>query len=104
MWPFRKQRRESAPVLEHSPGPSPWYLRRPGTEIRRGSVTLGWRDAGEKAPFTGKMCLVDPDGAGIAVLDFGCYVQQLPSGVVLLWYHAWDEGVDNGLTNPRIHL
>ena len=50
------------------------------------------------------MCLVGPDDASLAVLDFQCYVQQLPSGVVILWHHAWDEGADDKLTNPRIRF
>ena len=104
MWPFRRRQPESAPVLEHSPGPSPWYLRRPGTELRRGSSTLHWRPAGDTAPFNGKTCLVDSSGATLAVLDFQCYVQQLPSGVVLLWHHEWDYKLDGRLENPRIHL
>ena len=104
MWPFRRQHHDTASALDHSPGPSPWYLRRPGTGIRSGSATLGWRDAGEKAPFVGKMCLVGPDDASLAVVDFQCYVRQLPSGVVILWHHAWDEGADDKLTNSRIRF
>jgi hypothetical protein len=104
MWPFGKQRPKDDSALEHAPGPSPWYLRRPGTEIRSGSVTLHWRDADEKAPFTGKMCLVGPDGGNLAVLDFGCYVQQLPSGTVILWHHERADAVNDKLRNPRIHF
>jgi hypothetical protein len=101
---IRKTARKDAFVLEHSPGPSPWYLRRPGTELRSGSATLRWRDAGEKVPFVGKMCLVDADGGNLAVLDFGCYVRQVPSGTVILWHHEWDNALNGKLTNPRIQF
>lgn len=104
MWPFGRRRPKGGSALEHAPGPSPWFLRRPGLEIRSGSATLRWREAGEKAPFTGKMCLVGPDGGNLAVLDFGCYVQQLPSGTLLLWHGERDSASDNRLTNPRLHF
>ena len=85
-------------------GSEPLVSPAPGTELRRGSSALHWRPAGDTAPFTGKTCLVDSTGATLAVLDFGCYVQQLPSGVVLLWHHEWERTLEGKLEHPRIRL
>jgi hypothetical protein len=104
MWQFGKRRNKNIPIPERTPGPSPWYLRRPGTEIRRGSATLHWRDAGEQAPFVGKMCLVGAGSENLAVLGFGCYVHQLPSGKVILWHHERSDALDAKVTTSRIRF
>jgi hypothetical protein len=65
---------------------------------------LSWHDAGQQVPFVGKMCLVSPEGENLAVVDFQCYVQQLPSGTVILWHHERDDAVDAKLMNPRIRF
>jgi hypothetical protein len=50
------------------------------------------------------MCLVSPEGESLAVLGFGCYVQQLTSGTVILWHHERGEPVAAKLMNPRIRF
>jgi hypothetical protein len=50
------------------------------------------------------MCLVSPAGESLAILGFGCYVQQLPSGKVILWHHERGKAVEAKLVNPRIRF
>jgi hypothetical protein len=50
------------------------------------------------------MCLVSPEGENLVVLGFGCYVQQLPSGKVILWHHERGDAVDAKLMNPCIRF
>ena len=50
------------------------------------------------------MCLVSAESDSLAVLGFGCYVQQLPSGKVILWHHERSDAVDAKLTNPQIRF
>jgi hypothetical protein len=101
MWPFKRRRaqvyvppRQSprAPsaraTLQRVPGPSPWYLERPGTEIERASGQLRWRSAGNAPLAAGKSLLQTNAGETVAVTDFQCYVQPLSRHRVLVWYAA----------------
>jgi hypothetical protein len=104
MWPFKRRRAQvyvppprspAAPAalaaLGAVPGPSPWYLERPDTEVQRGGEALRWRSAGEAAPAAGKSLLMAPGGDVLAVADFQCYVRQLDGERLLVWY-AEEEG------------
>jgi hypothetical protein len=50
------------------------------------------------------MRLVSPEGDNLAVVNFGCYLQQLPSGTVILWHHERGDAVDARLRNPSIRF
>ena len=104
MWPFKRRdahiyvpppRAPEAPAalaaLATVPGPSPWYLDRPGTEIQRVDGALHWRSAGDKFPTAGKSLLLTAGGDVVAVTDFQCYVRPLNTGRLLVWY-AEEEG------------
>lgn len=103
MWPFKRRhaqvyvpspRSPKAPAalaaLNAVPGPSPWYLERPGSEIRRADGELRWRSAGDEASRAGKTLLVTEGGDVLAVTDFHCYVRPLDGGRLLIW-HAEEE-------------
>jgi hypothetical protein len=78
-------------VLATVPGPSPWYLQRPGTGVRSTRGALRWHSAGDDAPSAGKSLLIAPGGEVLAVADFQCYVRQLSERRLLVW-HAEEEG------------
>jgi hypothetical protein len=78
-------------TLQRVPGPSPWYLLRPGTEIMAAAGVLRWQSAGEGSLHAGKTLLTTPAGGVVAITDFQCYVKPLAEGRFLVWYSA---GVD----------
>lgn len=96
MWPFA--RLAIGKALRSAPGPSPWYLERPGTEIRRGEKLLRWVSAGSSSGSAGKSLLVTADGRALAVTDFCCYVRGLPGERILAWY---SEGEATGRIPPH---
>lgn len=102
MWPFKRRRAQVPPppspaaptaitALRTVAGPSPWYLERPGTEVRSAAGVLRWRSAGDAAPAAGKSLLTTLGGDVLAVADYYCYVHRLSEGRLLVWY-AEEEG------------
>ena len=101
MWPFRRRPRPSPSPsdgtppgpLADTPGPSPWYLRRPGLALPSARGPLTWRSAGDHGERSGKTLLVAPSGDALLILDFHCYVQPLGPPRFLVW-HSEGEGAD----------
>jgi len=88
---FRKKLRLPPGLLADTPGPSPWYLRRPDLSLQSAHGPLVWRPAGDEGQRAGKTLLVAPSGEPLLVLDFHCYVQPLAPPRFLVW-HPEGEG------------
>jgi hypothetical protein len=89
MWPFKLKRRRTAGALALTPGPSPWYLCRPGTELDSLRGRLSWKEAGNDSPRAGKSVLTAIDGTALAVLDFYCYVRPMSGHRFVLWHPSF---------------
>lgn len=88
---FRRKLQLPPGSLADTPGPSPWYLRRPDRTLPSASGPLAWRPAGDEDQRAGKTLLVAPSGEPLLVLDFHCYVRQLQPPRFLVW-HPEGEG------------
>ena len=82
-------------VLEHAPGPSPWYLRS-GKPAVPGFVC--W-EISESRPAAGAIVLAGRDGP-VLILDFHNYVLLLDPDRLLIWHQRG--GVDTGPTPPVV--
>lgn len=115
MWPFKRRtaqvyvpppRSPGAPealeALSHVPGPSPWYLQRPGTAVPFTGGELRWHSAGDTPTTAGKSLLRTRNGKTVAVADFHCYVQPLPSNRLLVWYGS--ETSEGATESAAIHF
>lgn len=84
--PFSNEARRVLDVIGTVPGPSPWYLDHPASQLRDSGGPLHWRRAGEHAPRAGKTLLVaSRSDAVLAVADFYCYVRPLGDHRFLVW-------------------
>ena len=99
MRPFRRKLRLPAGLLADTPGPSPWYLRRPDLSLPSARGALVWRPAGDAGDRAGKTLLVAPSGEPLLVLDFHCYVQPLGPPRFLVW-HPEGEGPAEQRSTP----
>ena len=77
-------------VLAAAPGPSPWYLRTGGPQLRVGLGALAWTSAGDREPFAGKTLLRAPSGAVLAIVDLYCYVRAFGERRFLVWFLGED--------------
>ena len=90
---FRRHRsRKTIDALENAPGPSPWYLRRPGARI----PGFEWIDAGQSSHTAGLMVLSGARG-NLLILDFHNYVVLLDPDTLLVWHQR---SVPTGPTAP----
>ena len=96
MWPFAKAPEIAGGTLADAPGPSPWYLRRPGLTLPSARGPLRWRDLGAGGAGAGKSVLTDAGGAALLVVDFHCYVRPLTAPRFLIWH---PEGGGGGAEN-----
>ena len=99
MPPVRRKLRVPAGLLAGTPGPSPWYLRRPDRSLPSARGALVWRPAGEAGDRAGQTLLVTPSGEPLLVLDFHCYVQPLGAPRFLVW-HPEGEGPAERRSTP----
>ena len=79
-------------ALENAPGPSPWYLRRPGARI----PGFEWIDAGQSSHTAGLIVLSSAHG-NLLILDFQNYVVPLDPDTLLVWHQR---PVPTGPTAP----
>ncbi len=91
-------------VLDHAPGPSPWYLLagHEGIPSRFGELT--WHSAGTEPPAAGKVLLRAETGAPRAILGFYCYVRRLDAPRFLLWYVEPKLWVDKLVAKSALRL
>jgi hypothetical protein len=102
---FWRSYRNFDAVIEHAPGPSPWYFK-PDSPLVTGSTgSYRWSEArsdfGGAGEAIGKTVLRDPYGVARLILDFHCYVQPLTGRHLL----AWHEDAERHRVDGRsIHL
>lgn len=78
---FDSEGNRARKLINDAPGPSPWYLR---NHILHSG--LRWEDAGKEAPLIGKMVLKTHNDKILMVLDLYCYMVELKSNKLLIWY------------------
>jgi hypothetical protein len=76
---------KAAAVLEHAPGPSPWYLRNNAPNLSG----FSWSGDPEKT----EIYLENAAGEAVLGVGFYCYVSSIGSDQLLLWYQTKQDAV-----------
>ena len=116
-WPFRRLRsigmqvshepplsleaRSALSVLRAAPGPSPWYLSHPASQLKRLGEPLRW-EGSDKQEGRVYSTLRGRGGAVYAVAGFGAYVGPLVGDRFLVWWE--DDRAKVGEPSHSVHL